>query len=269
MKPLYMLSSLLIVLSISSCTRYYYKPNGVNVPLLTKAGDVHIDANGSFNSETVNNTTNNMSIVDIKASGSPVNHVGFMGGYSSYNYTTTTPDYSSGNVNAKANLAEIGIGGYYATGGKKIKMVVDLYGGVGFGNIKSDIEANVTRAFIQPGIGMRSPWFDVAFVPRIVNLKYSNFNDLGRSDAYLQENGLRNQYGQIDGGTFTFFEPSITMRAGYKFAKVQFQYVLSVPTTAIQWYNSPGRLSVGLYFTLEDLISTIREENSKEREAQE
>lgn len=267
MRSLYLITALLICFSISSCSRYYYKPNGVNVPMLTKAGDVHIDANGSLSSETINNgnTTNSMSIVDIKAAGSPVNHIGFMGGYSSYNFTTTTPDFTSGNVNARANLAEFGIGGYYAAGSKKVKMVVDLYGGVGFGSIKSDIEANVTRTFIQPGIGMHSPWFDVAFVPRIVNMKYSNFNALGRSEAYLEDKGLRNQYGRIDGGTYTFFEPSITMRAGYKFAKIQFQYVLSIPTTAMQWNASPGRFSVGLHLSIEDIISTIREENTKDK----
>lgn len=261
MKHFIQLSLLATVLLISSCSRYYYKPNGVNVPQLTKAGQFHLTGTGSISSESdVNGTsTNTMSVTDIQASGSPLNHLGIMAGYSSYNYTTTVPDFASGNVNAKANLAEIGVGGYYAVGGERIKMVVDLYGGVGFGNIQSDIDANVTRMFLQPSIGMRSNWFDVAFAPRLVNLKFSDLNTKGRSMDYLIQQGLYIPGGTtIDGNNYTFFEPSLTMRAGYKFVKVQFQYVLSIPTTAIAWNHSPGRLSFGLHFALEDLLSTMK-----------
>lgn len=263
MRNFYLSILVLFGLSIASCTRYYYKPNGVNVPLLTDAGDVHVDVNGSFNSETYNNGNSNaMNIIGVEASGSPLKHLGLMANYYSYNYTTTQPDALNGNINASAYLVDFGVGGYYAVGGGKIKMVVDMYGGWGLGNIRSDINADVTRMFLQPGISMRSPWFDVAFAPRIVNLGYSNFNANGHDQAYLESRGLIEQSGsRIDQRRYTFFEPSITMRAGYKFAKVQLQYVLSAPMSAMSWHHSPGRFSVGFYFSVEDVVSTIRNAN--------
>lgn len=251
---------------ITGCSRYYYKPNGVNVPLFTESGQFHLNINGSVSSESDANgtNTNTMNVFDFQGSVSPINHLDIIAGYSSYNYTTTVPNFSAGNVNATAGLAEAGVGGYYALGGQKVKMVVDFYGGWGVGKIQSDINANVNRLFFQPGIGMRSPWFDVAFNPRIVNLGFTNFDANGRDNLYLQSQGLIDATGvRFDTRRYTFFEPCFTLRAGYKFAKVQFQYVFSVPMSAMSWNSSPGRLSMGFYFGLEDLLDVVREGNAK------
>lgn len=263
MKKLLIVLCVMIALLTSSCNRYYYKPNGVNVPLLTDGGQYHLNVNGSSSSFTDNGTTtSNMNVIDIQGSVSPIKHLGIMGGYSGYNYTTTTPDLAAGNVNARASLAEAGIGAYYALGGEKVKMVVDFYGGWGMGNINSDIDARVNRLFFQPGIGVRSPWFDASFSPRIVNLGFSSFNDKGRDSFYLRNQGLIDAGGvRFDSRRYTFFEPSFTIRAGYKFAKVQFQYVLSVPMSAMSWNISPGRFSVGFYLGIEDIIEMVREGN--------
>lgn len=264
MKNLNILTLLALSLFTASCSRYYYKPTGVNVPLLTKQGDVHLDVNGSFSSESYNNGNSySTNIIGVEASGSPINYLGLMANYYSYNFSTAIPDPASGNVNARATLADFGVGGYYAAGGGKIKMVVDLYGGWGLGNIRSDINADVTRMFMQPGIGMRSPWFDVAFTPRIVSVGYHNFSSNGRSNTYLEQQGLIDYAGnRFDNRRYTFFEPTITMRAGYKFAKMQLQYVMSAPMTAKSWDHSPGRFSIGFYFSLEDVISTVRQANA-------
>lgn len=251
---------------ITGCNRYYYKPNGVNVPLLTDGGQFHLNINGSVSSETDQNgaNTRTMNVLDFQGSVSPIKHLGIMAGHSSYQYSTTIPNFPSGNVNATAGLTEAAVGAYFAPGGQKVKMVVDFYGGWGFGNINSDINADVNRLFFQPGIGMRSPWVDVAFNPRIVNLGFTNFNANGRDDTYLRSQGLIDAGGiRFDQRRYTFFEPCFTVRAGYKFAKVQFQYVFSVPMSAISWNTSPGRLSMGFYFGLEDLLDVVREGNAK------
>ena len=264
MRNIYLIIIALSTLTLGSCSRYYYKPNGANVPLFTDGGQAHFNVAGSVNSDGTGtnnngNSTGSVSVFDFQGAVSPVNHLGLIANYSTYNYTTTTLNPPPGDVNARAYLAELGVGGYYALGGRKVKMVVDLYAGGGIGAIRSDIDADVNRIFIQPGIGMRSPWFDVAFSPRIVNIGYNNFSDNGRGDAYLRSQGLLDGAGRIDQRRYTFFEPCITMRAGYKFAKVQFQYVIAAPMTSISWNTSPGRFSFGFYFTLEDLISTIKE----------
>lgn len=265
MKKTLILLSCVISLLTSSCSRYYYKPNGVNVPLLTDGGQYHLNLNGSSSSTSDGNNganTNNINIIDVQASISPIKHLGIMGGYTSYNYTTTAPDFAAGNVNARATLAEAGIGGYIAPGGNKVKMVADFYGGWGIGNISSDIDARVNRLFLQPGIGVRSPWFDASFNPRIVSLGFTSFNANGRDSFYLRNQGLIDAGGvRFDSRRYTFFEPCFTIRAGYKFAKVQFQYVFSVPMSAMSWNTSPGRFSVGFYLGIEDIVQMVREGN--------
>ena len=86
----------------------------------------------------------------------------------------------------------------------------------------------VHRFFFQPGIGVHSPWFDAAFNLRISSVKYLGFDPKGRSNDYLMEHNLLNANGKrIDDGSYTFPEPSFTIRGGYKFAKVQLQKVLA------------------------------------------
>ncbi len=44
------LYSAIVFLFLSSCTRYYYKPNAVNAPLFTDGGQAHVAVVGSVGS---------------------------------------------------------------------------------------------------------------------------------------------------------------------------------------------------------------------------
>ena len=237
------------------CNRYYYKPNAVNAPLFTKGGQAHVNA--SFSSSIFDNST----FYDLQAAVSPINHVGIIANYAGYNYNPGYIEPLTGDVPANAYLAEVGIGTYYAIGGKKIKMVTDLYAGYGIGQLRSDIDLDATRIFVQPGFGVRAPWFDAVFTPRLSFLNYSNLDANGLDSFYLNANRLvdLNSNERIDGKTHFFFEPTITLRGGYKFAKMQVQLVLARPFTYTPWDYSAGHISVGFYFTLEDLIEHIKE----------
>jgi hypothetical protein len=256
--------SILCALSLfaCSCNRYYYKPNAVNTPLFTDGGQAHLNAAGSIGDGDGAGKT---SFFDLQASYSPIKYLGIIGNYSTYSFTPDNYDFASGGVAAKAHLLEAGIGGYYPVGDKKFKMVVEMYGGGGGGHINSDVNMDVTKLFLQPGIGVTSPWFDAAFNMRVANIHYSNLEDNGRGNNYLLDRDLidANTGRRIDEGSYTFFEPSLTVRAGYKFAKAQFQSVFSNPISTFPWRYNGARFTVGFYFSLEGVIDAVRENGSK------
>jgi hypothetical protein len=255
MKPNLYLFGIIIIFAGSSCNRYYYKPNAVNAPLFTDGGQAHVNLAGSIGGSS-KNSEGNTYFFDAQGSVSPVNHLGIIANYSTYAFKASNPDVANGNVNAHAHLLEAGVGGYYAKG-KKFKMVADGYVGYGGGIINSDVNMRVRRFFVQPGIGVRSPAFDAAFNLRISNVKYFDFDANGRDNDYLQQKELINSDGRrIDDKSYTFLEPSFTIRAGYKFAKVQLQMVLAQEATPVEWNYNAARFSAGIYFSIEDAIES-------------
>lgn len=248
------------LLSLSSCSRYYYKPNAVNTPLFTDGMQGHLAVAGSIGGD--GDDGDRTTFADVQGSFSPVKHLGIIANYSTWNYS---PARSTGTP-ARAQLLEGGLGGYMPMGKRKVKMVTELYAGYGAGQLKSDVDLDVQRFFIQPAIGMRSPWVDASFALRWAFVNYANLDDNGRGYAYLQQQQLVDMYGnrRIDQGTFTFLEPSFTVRGGYKFLKVQLQLVTAMPVSAIAWNHDPVRFTVGLQFSAEDLADMIRESNRKD-----
>lgn len=264
MRKLALLSITLSALFITSCSRYYYKPNAVNAPLFTDGGQAHFNFAGSLGSGDDNTSDESTSFFDIQAAVSPIKHLGLIGNYSTYHYNTLNPDFSVGRVNARAYLLEGGIGGYYAVGENKVKFVIDMYAGGGSGKLSSDVDMNVSRLFLQPGIGITSPWFDFSFNPRVTRVYYSNLDANGHDVQYLQDRGLVDYYGvSITDGGHTFFEPSFTVRTGYKFAKVQFQGAFATPTTVKPWNHNGARFTIGFYFNIEDMIDLAKNGSSK------
>jgi hypothetical protein len=256
--PAYLLLALLLV----GCNRYYYRPNAVNAPLFTGGGQAHLAAGGIVSGDNSSNSNGNKSswnstFFDLQASASPINHLAVLLDYSTYRYSTSNPD-ADGNVNASAHLLEGAIGGYYAKG-RKFKLVTDLFVGYGAGPIRSDVNMNVSRLFIQPGIGVHSPFLDAGFNLRISSVNYYRFDANGHDDAYLQDHSLIDGGGtRIDGRTYTFAEPSFTLRTGYRFVKLQMQAVLAQNLNIVPWHYNAFMYTVGLYFSLEDLWKSQR-----------
>lgn len=240
----------------SSCSRYYYRPNGVNTPLFTDKGQAHLNVAGSIGSvDGDNDYEGTRHVFDLQASVSPVKHIGIIANYSTYGYTPDNPDVENGNVDGRAHLLELGVGGYYAKG-NRFKLVADCYAGYGAGRIRSDVNMHINRFFLQPGIGVRSPVFDAAFNLRLVSLRYNHFDAKGRSAEYLMAKNLINSSGRrIDNTNYIFAEPSFTVRTGYKFIKAQLQLVFAQEMTSVPWEYNPSRYTVGLYFSLEDAIA--------------
>ena len=243
----------LVLCCLCSCSRYYYKPNGVNAPLLTNANEAHFSANVS----------GDLAFTDMQASYSPINHLGVIGNFSTYSYKATDADVSSGNVDARAHLAEMGAGYYYATKGD-IKIVGEIYGGAGGGKLQSDVNMNFFRSFIQPGFGIRTPFFEFSINCRIADIRYSNLNANGHDSTYLaQQNLIYGSNKSITNTNYIFAEPAITFRGGYKFIMVQSQYVISNAISHVPWNYNGGLINVGLSFQLEDLLQVINHSKQK------
>jgi len=226
--------------------------------MLTKANDAHISANVSLNSDGT--------FTDIQASYSPVKHLGIIGNYSSFSYQRDDINVANGEVNAYARIGELGAGYYYATDMGMEQFIFDIYGGAGTGHLQSDVNMNLHRYFVQPGIGIRTPYFEVSLNYRIAALKYSNLNINGHDSTYLADNKLI--YGNsndksIVSNAYWFSEPAITLRGGYKFIKIQTQYVLSSAISQVPWKYGTSEMSIGISFELEDLLSAIKNSQNK------
>lgn len=245
----------------SSCNRYYYKPNAVNAPMFTDGGQFHVAGAGMTSHFEDNNDGGNSYFFDIQAAYSPIKHLGIIGNYSTYAYRPDNVDVAAGHVDADAHLAEAGIGTYIVGGKGKAKMIADIYAGGGGGSIRSDVDMNVRRLFIQPGIAMRHPAVDVGFNLRITNVKYMDFDDNGRGQNYLIDQNLYDyqRSERMDERSYFFLEPAFTVRAGYKFIKAQFQWVLATELSNVRWNYNAGRFTVGLHFSLEDALDMAKE----------
>lgn len=221
--PKHSLCITLAALALASCQPQYYKPNRVNAPLLTNAGQAEIFA-GSNN---------------LQAGYSPYKHLGIIGGYSGFRREV------DGGLNERANLLEIGAG-YYGrldtqSLDRGVHFMYDVYTGVGTGTIRIRNDnkfewpsMNLTRAFIQPGIGMRSRIFEAGFNVRLCNVTYDNFNMMPRLETPLP------------GRSYLFAEPAFTLRAGYKAFKFELQYVSAFPLGYIPWNYENNALNAGV-----------------------
>jgi len=255
MKPILLNVLIVSTLFMTGCARYYYKPNTVNVPQFTDKGQVHLNVAGG--NQSLFDNDEYLTFFDVQAAGSPVKHLGIMANYSTQTYHTNFPDFATGNVPARGYIAEAGIGAYSATGQRKSKLTTEIYVGYGVGHIVSDVNMKFSRVFVQPAIGVHSPWFDASFSPRLCYLSFSDFQTNGHDSTYLGANGLYNyQFGHsIADQSYMFIEPCITLRGGYKFIKIQLQGVVSLQTTNLPWSYHPSRFTAGLYFSLEEIIN--------------
>ena len=242
-----------VVFLLAGCSRYYYQPNSVNAPMLTEKNDVNVVVNGTWGDDEVNGSRANNHVVNVQAAYSPVDYVGVIGGYSGYRYKIQNdPDPGSGRVDASASLLEIGVGGYYPVYRIRegMTLIADAYAGFGGGSLKSDINLDVNRLFVQPGFSLRTPFADLGLHGRFSAMKFSNLDPKGMPESYLQERNLTD----IDNERTFFFEPALTLRGGYKFIKFQFQHVWSNPMKDIAWNHSDNITTIGLYFSVDDLM---------------
>jgi hypothetical protein len=237
-KAVGVLSLIFLAVAFSGCSRYYYSPNAVNVPLLSHAGQVRLNAGTG--------TDGHAATKDFQFSFSPLEHLGVMGGYSSWSY-----DNGGGtSANAKARLFEIGAG-YYGLVDNSGYFIYDIYSGAGSGSLQSDVNMNVFKWFVQPGLGVRLKVFEGSINWRLSNIRYSGLNTNGHDLYYLREHHLVDPSGRsIENRNYFFSEPAITFRVGYKCAKFELQFVSANALSYVPWIYNDGLIRIGLSFLI-------------------
>jgi len=216
-----------------------YIPNTENVPLMTEKGDVKI----------------NISTTNVQASYAVTDNIAVMA--NGYRRQSTWSDASdsidSWEYTSNRFLAEGGIG-YYKVISENF--IFETYGGGGFGqvgfdyfdvdyDIENNFSANFSRFFVQPNIGYKNDFFEFAISSRISGLKFS-----GIKTNYSLDDLIDSEVYQIDAPIYFFFEPAITFRLGYKWAKLHFQTIYSNKLNIEPLNYRKLGINVGIYIDI-------------------
>ncbi|MFN6945166.1 MAG: hypothetical protein ACK4ND_09480 [Cytophagaceae bacterium] len=241
------LSNLLLTLSaclyLSSC-KIMYIPNMQNVPLMKEQDEIR--ANLSFNNAQLAYALSNK--IGIMANGYwGENHLPFR---------RRVPDSYDNEYRTRRFLAE-GALGYFREIGYDFHF--EIYGGGGYGGVSFNhafsmgeenyytrYSANMAKAFIQPAIGFQHKIVDLIFSTRVVGLNFVNINTINYSEDELYMHGL----GNLDRVRYTFVEPAITIRVGYKHTKVQFQAMYSAKTNPQPLNYRAFGVSIGAHINI-------------------
>ena len=100
---------------------------------------------------------------------------------------------------------------------------------------------NISRYFVQPSFGFTSKYFDAVISSRIAILNYSNIEVEGF--PIFEINIIQNNKSSA------LFEPAIIIRGGWKYVKLQFQYVRSTNLTSSNFPQLDEIYNLTLYFS--------------------
>ncbi|MFM9985066.1 MAG: hypothetical protein ACKVOK_07510, partial [Flavobacteriales bacterium] len=249
---------ILLLIALSGCKHYYYAPTTQNVPLFKEKNEFRATISSGGGDET--------STTDFQAAYSITNKFGVIA-----NFMTAEGGDESSDNRGEGRYFEAGFGYYkpfYDYG------VFEVFVGVGRGhqrhyyedtnygwNSSTTIysgmaEMSLTRIFLQPSIGITLRGLDFAFTPAISRISFDRIvNKIDTSDQnYFSVNNLsllRNSY---------LFEPGLTIRFGWKYVKLQLQY-LSIQNLSHRNLDfERTKLSVGLTFAFADRFRARRGE---------
>lgn len=235
------LAFLFICTSFTYCTPRYYSPNAHNVPLFTKKGEtaIRIVTGGG---DDVNNA------VDVQGAVALTNNIGLMINY--YNAWGAEEGYGSGS----GNLLEGGFGFFNPV---NKHLIFETYAGGGGGSVTNYYNSQkiahstlkLNRLFIQPSLGYRSQYFDIALSLRAVNVNYTSFKSLFLNNTdYVNEQEQLNKI--RDNPKYLLWEPALTVRGGSKTVKAQFQVGFSYNHTNPDFPQETFNANIGLALNL-------------------
>jgi len=214
---------------VFSCAPIYYAPNATHVPLFTERKQIAATTNatdGGFQFDAAYSLSNS---VMICASGSFAN-----------------PEEDKDGNGGTGNLIEFG-GGYYQPVSEIF--VSGITGLLGVGKMENhypsaggSVEAKLFRWGIQPYIGYTSKYIEGIIAMRLVGVHYSDVKGQLTLNNIEQGDYLRSNSSQL------FFEPSLTLRVGYKFIFLQLQEVGSINLTDSKFPNDDNTFTGGIYF---------------------
>lgn len=214
---------------IFSCGPIYYAPNATHAPLFTERKQIAASAVGTDGGIQFDAAYSLSDRVMICTSGS---------------FASPKED-ESGN-GGTGSLIELGAG-YY----KPIteNFVMGATGLLGVGKMENhypsaggSVEADLFRWSIQPYIGYTSQYFEGVITTRFVGVNYSSIKGQLTLNNIEQGEYLRSNSSQM------FFEPSVTLRVGYKFIFFQLQDVASINLSDSNFPYDDNTITGGVYF---------------------
>ena len=222
-----------IVINISGCTHYYYVPNTHNVPLFQEKDEIRFSI-GSSTSGTGTGT-------ELQGAYAITNKIGII---ANVGFTENSGIGELG----EGHFFELGAG-YFKPLGKNL--VFESYGGLGFGKTEhlyanfTTASMNISRYFVQPSFGFTSKYFDAVISSRIAILNYSNIEVESNIPQFDMDqiNIIQNNKSSA------LFEPAIIIRGGWKYVKLQFQYVRSTNLTSSNFPQLHYNFNISLYFS--------------------
>lgn len=238
---------------LTGCTHYYYVPTVQNVPLFREKNEYRISGFYGFGDES--------NCVEIQAAGSVTDKIGIMTDFMHAQGGEIAADRDWG----RGNYFDAAVG-YF----KPIERfgVFEVYGGLGGSKQHHQYESSnyssgtstssyggtsdlsFRKLFIQPSFGVTFKGIDVAVSSRFCRLYFNKVDN----NIYP----LNNQYDYDDltsiarKGSYYFLEPALTLRAGWKYAKVQIQASTSSYTNNNDHIFEEYHLSFGLFLTITD-----------------
>jgi hypothetical protein len=230
------LINLFILVSMSSCTHYYYMPATQNVPLFKEKDEYRASISLGTGDET---TT-----ADIQTAYAFNDKFALM---TNFMLAWGGDDHDGG----KGQYIDAAFGYFQPLGKHGVFEIFEGIGGskqhhqyVGQSLSKGTADLSFTKIFIQPSIGLTYNAFDIAFTSCFSNInfhKVDNNIDPSVRDYYLVDLISRNKNSFL-------FEPSLTIRGGWKNVKLQLQAGLSQNLFNAALDFETFKLSVGLTF---------------------
>ncbi len=217
-----------------SCSPVPYANVGQNVPLFKTKGEVRLAGHYS--------TTDDAAGIGLQAAAAIDSSLAVMSSF----YSLKADEYADG-WDGHGRYFEIGLGKFKTIGHSNF--VYDIFAGVGFGRIEnhdnagSSLNVNFMKPFVQSSIGLSTPWFELAFTPRFALVNNTNFENklIDPVDYSQAENFFRKNK------TKFVVEPGLTMRAGYKGLKANFNFSVSSYNPGAEFEeSSPNIVYLGI-----------------------
>lgn len=209
---------IIFIFFISSCTPHFYQPKPLEPVLLTNADQLKI------------NIVSDKNMTAVSAAYSPNTNVGLTAGIASHRNKTIGSDNSG---QEKILLDEHYFSPYVGVGYFKHfseNFLFETYAGAGMYTYKNNAVSYLKNMkninlFIQPSIAYVNDYFDAAFTIRV---DYLNRGTTIIKDSVLSQDDQK-KYKFLDYKSYLFAQPGITIRAGFKYVKFQFQISQSIP----------------------------------------
>lgn len=241
MKPF--LLFFLLVLTISSCSKYYY-PTYQNIPTQTEKNE--LKANWHFD----------LASAGLNASYTITDHLGIIANHSSVGPKSESNNNRTVTYDKDSYLNDLGAFYYgttlYHIDNYPINMTYALTGAYSYGAQRHDHEVfdmEIDRFYLQPSVAFTSKFIDFGISSRFTHVNYTlkSHAPFNRSDYDLYN---------IENDNFYFFEPQLFIKIGYKWIKIGYfqNRAFNLTNNKIEFED---RTSAGVVLTLQFKLNKL------------